>query len=172
MNMEELDQLADPRNEDGRREVDRRVFRTSDRKIVESLKTLVDTELKFLLVQSLYDLDEYYFMLRDTFPDQRVRPNLHLRCRISGHRLDIDWLRYWSFTDSISGKKQIYSRSFKKGNSSRHSMRGFARYPAELKKIISFIEDRNEIKRKRSAVLSKMSQLLRMYEKLLEKERY
>ncbi len=172
MDLELFESLADPKNDKGRKGIDRRIFKGLDDSIIANLNQLVDTELKALLIQALYDLDEYYFLLGATFKDEKQRPNLHLKCKISGHRLDIEWLRYWSFTDPVSGKRTIYSRSFRKGKTARHSMSGFSKYPVELKRIINFMESRNEIKRKRGAILSKISQLIRMYEKVTKDDIY
>jgi hypothetical protein len=155
-----------------RETVDRSILRQFDARIESELRNLLEQALRCLHAQSCYDVDEYYSLLYRAFPDARVRPRVSMRCDITGDRLTISWARYWKLQNPRAGKK-VYSRVFPKGTrSEKQSMRPFSRQPAELRRIISFMERRNEIKRHRGMLIASMLKLLRQYSRISAGDQY
>lgn len=172
MDAELLARLATPGERLLRRAHPRDSFMEYDQQILSLLETLLLRELTSLHAQSCYDVDDYFALLVRAFPDARDRPFLSMRSVIRGDRLDIFWARFWKIRDP-SGRTSYRSRSYPKGTRScRQSMRPFRKVPRDLRRIVEFMERRNEIKRKRGRLLGEMLRALRQYAALTGEDVY
>jgi hypothetical protein len=175
MDMEDSELIEGLRQQGARQlreTVDRSILQLIDARIESELRNMLEFALKCLHAQSCYDVDEYYSLLFSAFPDARVRPKISMRSDITGDRLTVVWARYWKLQNQRDGRK-VYSKVFPKGTrSEKQSMRPFNRQPAELKRIISFMEQRNEIKRKRGMIIAEMLKLLKQYGRVSSEDQY
>lgn len=165
-------ELIDPKLEDDRSMVSYEDIEVESRKFAAAVRDLIDNELIVSAVDARKASDAFWESNRsarvDGGPDEQGR--FGTRVRIINNSLVAEWyINRFVGNGAEDTRKRVFSTHIEKGDGFRYPKRKFAKATDWEKKIIESVENRYELLRRRSQVLSKLRRALGEYERLLDK---
>lgn len=168
--VEELKQMLNRDAENERFVFTESILEAESREFIRTVKTVLEHELLVSAVDARKQAD-YYWEGNESAREEGLAEDLSFvgtRVRILNGSLQMEWFRNRVRPDQGAGK-QVFSTHLKKGNGYRYSDTYFKKEPKWARDAIKLVEDRYELLRRRTAILSAMKKNLRDYEKLLDR---
>lgn len=165
---EELRELLQRDAGDERDEFKESKLEEESREFIRNARTLLEHELLVNAVDARKQAD-YYWEANESAREEGVAEDLSFvgtRVRIINGSLQMEWFRNRTRPDQGAGK-QVFSTHLKKGKGFRYSESLFKKEPKWAREAITVVENRYELVRKRTAILSAIRKNLRDYEQLL-----
>lgn len=165
---EELRELLKRDAGDERDEFKESKLEEESREFIRNTRTLLEHELLVNAVDARKQAD-YYWEANESAREEGVAEDLSFvgtRVRIINGSLQMEWFRNRTRPDQGAGK-QVFSTHLKKGKGFRYSESLFKKEPKWAREAITVVENRYELVRKRTAILSAIRKNLRDYEQLL-----
>lgn len=165
---EELRELLKRDAGDERDEFKESKLEEESREFIRNARTLLEHELLVNAVDARKQAD-YYWEANESAREEGVAEDLSFvgtRVRIINGSLQMEWFRNRTRPDQGAGK-QVFSTHLKKGKGFRYSESLFKKEPKWAREAITVVENRYELVRKRTAILSAIRKNLRDYEQLL-----
>lgn len=145
------------------------------RRFAASVRELIDQELVLTAVDAQKAADAFWDANRSAREDggPADQGRYGTRVRLINNSLVAEWYlnRFISNGQApgSSTKKRVFSSHIEKGSGARYPRNKFGEATDWEKEIIEAVEDRYELLRRRSQVLSRLRRSLREYERLLDK---
>lgn len=169
------DELLDPKHEDERAFLPYEDIEVESRAFVAAIQAMIDRELVVTAVDARKASDAFWDANRSAREEgvASEQGRYGTRVRLINNSLVAEWYLNRFFDNApgsgAASKKRVFSTHIEKGRGFRYPRNSFGQAKSWEKEIIEVVENRYELLRRRSQVLSKLRRSLREYERLLDK---
>lgn len=149
------------------------VFLSTSSEFVTKQLSLIDQELRSIVVQASQQSDYYWSTVTESRDDYKGWDSF---CRI-GTRIvfrdgsfSAEWFRNRYVKQDDGAKSKVYSTYLRKGKGFSYPMTIFNNEPEWVRSIVALTEREYADLRERAATLTKMRTLLKVYDRLAQKQ--